>query len=117
MTDLITKLREARKTVVAAGGYSFIVRRPTDIELGYMMQEQMRQGDVLERFVMGWAGVRELDIIDGGSDAAVDFSTELFMEWVADRPDLWGPLCDAVWNAYSDHFRGLNEKLGKLSVG
>lgn len=114
---LIDKIRKARQTNVETGGFTFTVRRPTDMEVVEMRSANLKQGDIMAKFVVGWSGITELDIIPGGTAALVPFSPELFIEWIADRPSLWAPLTDAILSAYDTHQKSLGEALGKPEAG
>lgn len=98
---LVEKLRRARERDVSAGGYTFTVRRPTDVE----MVAIAKAGTVLAWLphVVGWKGVREIDLIPGGDPHPLEFSAEVRDEWLADRPDLLGPLVQAMGEAYQAH--------------
>lgn len=110
MSALIERIRRARESVVEASGFKFTVRRPTDLEMiDIQAGGLVSQGDILKRFVTGWDDVKELDLVPGGTGLPVPFDTGLFGEWVADRPDLWGPLTDAVISAYQRHREALEE--------
>jgi hypothetical protein len=116
--SLIDKIKKARETQVEAGGYTFTVRRPTDMEvIDIRGSDQLKQGDIMQRFVLGWSGVTELDIIPGGSNTPVEFDTALFMEWVADRPQLWAPITSAILEAYGLHQQRLDDALKKPAPG
>ena len=114
---LIEKIKKARETNVSAGSFNFTVRRPTDMEVVNMRGQQIKQGDLLQKFVIDWAGVTELDIVPGGTNEPVPFDTALFMEWVADRPDLWTPLAIAIMASYEAHQTKTEESLGKPDAG
>jgi hypothetical protein len=47
----------------------------------------------------------------------VQFSTELFMEWVADHAEIWAPLSTAILAAYEKHLLKTEETLGKPEAG
>lgn len=113
---LIEKIRKSRETQAEAGGGKFTIRRPTDLEVSVLRGTALKQGDLLEKFVTGW-DLKELDIIPGGDGAPVPFSTDLFMEWVADHPEVWGPLCNAILNAYENHLAKTDAALGKPEAG
>lgn len=115
--NLIEKLKKARETQVTADGHTFTVRRPTDMEVVDMRNQTFKQGDILERFVIDWQGINEIDIIPGGTTVEVPFSTGLFMEWIADRPKLWPPLIEAILTAYDTHQKSLGDALGKPEPG
>ncbi|MGZ5000622.1 MAG: hypothetical protein ACXV7F_09995 [Methylomonas sp.] len=114
---LIDKLKKSRETNVGTGGYTFTVRRPTDMEAMYLRGSGLKQGDLMEKFVVGWSGVTELDIIPGGTGLEVPFETRLFMEWVADKPNLWADLVDAIVSSYKAHEEAIQTALGKPDAG
>lgn len=106
MPSLVDRIRAARENRVEAGGFTFTVRRPTDLEAARLTGAST--ADLL-RYVIGWQGVRELDLVPGGDAAEVAFSPEVAQEWLADRPDLWGPLTEAVVQAYQRHTASLED--------
>lgn len=116
MMDLIAKLKKNREQQVTVGSYNFTIRRPTDLEVAGLRSVQLREGDVMERFVIDWDLI-EADIDPNGSEAFVPFSTELFMEWIADQEPIWGPLTKAILEAYEAHRKAQEESLGKLEAG
>lgn len=115
--NLIEKLKKSRETQVTVDGFTFTVRRPTDMEFVDMRNMTLKQGDFLERFVIDWQRVGEIDIIPGGTTVAVPFSTDLFMEWIADRPKLWAPLIEAIISSYNTHQKSQGDALGKPEPG
>lgn len=102
---LVEKIRKARETKVEAGGFTFVVRRPTDVE----MMELRGTGSVarLFPFVVGWEGVKELDLIPGGDPHPLAFDADVCTEWLSDRPDLFGPLVEQILSSYSKHAEAL----------
>lgn len=101
MSALAQKLRKAREVEVKAAGFTFIARRPTDlemIELGYA-----KAGRAILPFVIGWEGVSELSILGTGSPHPVEFDPELCAEWLEDRLDILKELIEAIHGAYSAH--------------
>lgn len=98
---VLQKMLRAREQVVEAGGFKFTVRRPTDVDM--MALSGMGGVDRVFKFVIGWSGVRELDLIPGGDGAAVEFSPELCREWLCDRPDLAAPLVEQILGSYKTH--------------
>lgn len=109
MSGLIERIRKARQTRVEAEGFTFICRRPTDLEMIELTGKKVTQGEILDKFVIGWEGVKEIDLIAGGDASPVEFSQELFSEWIADRPSLWAPLTDAIVSEYQAHQARLAE--------
>lgn len=105
--SLVDKIRKARESMVEVGGYTFTVRRPTDVE----MMELRATGGVarLFPFVLGWEGVKEIDLIPGGDPHPLAFDADVCKEWLADRPDLFGPLIDAILGSYRTHAAALED--------
>jgi hypothetical protein len=100
---LIAKIRKARETKVKVEKYTFTVKRPTDLEMLEISMKKLRQMDILEGYVIDWEGVTEIDIVSSGTDIPAVFTKELFNEWIADQPALWGPITEAIVNAYGDY--------------
>lgn len=62
--SLIERIKKARQSTVDLGnGKSLIVRRPTDLEMLEMRGIKVTQGDILKRFVEGWDGFKEVDLV------------------------------------------------------
>lgn len=99
--SLIDKLRRAREERLTVGEVTLIYRRPTALE---MIELQAKpKGRAVLPFLCGWEGVRELDLIPGGSPEPLEFDSALAVEWLTDRMDLLVPLVDAVFDAYTRH--------------
>lgn len=105
MSALIEKIRKARQSSVKAGEWTFTVSRPTDMDVLNLRAAEggTTNAELLRRFVVGWSGVREIDLVPGGSPDPVPFSAELFAEFVADRPALWEPIVKAIIEGYKAH--------------
>lgn len=119
MSTLIEKIRKSRQSVVQHGAWDFTVTRPTDMDMLDLQSatrtNRVTQGELLKRFVIGWEGVNETDVIPGGSGVPVAFSADLFAEWIADRPYLWEALTEAIINGYKAHELAL-ERSAKNSM-
>lgn len=98
--SLVDKIRKARESRVEAGGFTFIIRRPTELEIHELVGKPIR---ALLPFVVGWEGVRELDIIAGGNPHPLEFDAEACAAWLEDRIDLVAPLSKAIHDSYSTH--------------
>lgn len=108
--SLLEKLRAAREVRHPIGQHTFIIRRPTDLDMANW-RGSPRYADLL-RFVVGWGGVNEIDIIPGGNPHPAPFSPDLLTEWLSDRLDLYGPLAEAVLTTYTDHKAGMEVAAG-----
>jgi hypothetical protein len=108
MNPLIEKIRKARQTRVTVDGKTFIVRRPTDKEAHFDFSGTL-QLDLIERMVVGWEGVTEIDLIPSGDSSSVEFDHDLFVEWIADQPKLWPELTKAITKEYAAHAEKLAE--------
>lgn len=113
---LIEKIKKARQRTCDVGGFTFTVRRPTDLEMLYLRGTKIREGDLLRDFVVDW-NLKEIDLIPGGNPEPTTFETELFMTWIEDQPSMWAPLCMVILEAYSAHEKELVEALGKQEAG
>lgn len=102
--QLIEKMRRAREQKIEVGGYAFTIRRPTDLEIAEMSGRATVQIDLVRDFVVGWKGVKELDLVPGGTGAEVEFDLAVYREWIVDRPELWADISTAVMQAYQ-HYR------------
>jgi hypothetical protein len=97
--SLVEKIRKARETKVEAGGFTFVIRRPTALEMAEM--PAISRGRAIVPFVIGWEGVREIDVIPGGDPHPLAFSADVCAEWLGDRLDLLSPLATAVFDSFT----------------
>ena len=117
MSVLLDKLRKSRESLVEIGDFTLTVRRPTDAEIVAFRVKQITQEDILGKFIFGWKDVKEMDIIPGGDGSEASFDQELFADWIADRPQLWEPLINAVLASYDAHSQSIAEALKKPEAG
>lgn len=103
MSALLDKMRRAREQRVDVGGFSFTIRRPTPTD----MLEARAQGGDFARFVVGWSGVREIDLFEGGDPHPLEFDADACREWLRDRPDLFEPVIGKILDAFSAHMKAL----------
>lgn len=112
--SLIERLRRARQSSVTSGGRTFIIRRPTDLEM-FELSGRVDQRLLLTRFVVDWGEMQELDLVPGGGPDLVSFSADLWAEWIADHPEHWDALTDGMVAAYELH-KAAMEDASKNSV-
>lgn len=99
--SLAQKIRKARESRVEVGGYGFLIRRPTALEM--MEINGKPRGRAYLGFVIGWDGVTQLDLIPGGDPHPLEFDADVCAEWLTDRLDLLAPLTNAIDAAYEAH--------------
>lgn len=92
--SLVEKIRKARETKVEAGGFTFAIRRPTALEM--IELRSVPRGRAYLPFVVGWEGVKEMDILPGGDPHPLDFNADVCAEWLTDRLDLLLPISEAI---------------------
>lgn len=101
MSALLDKLRRAREFKVEAGGFTFTLLRPTDVE--WLEMSSQNTARAILPFVIGWEGVKELDLIPGGDPHPLPFDRDACGEWLLDRIDLLPALIDAFVKGYEAH--------------
>ena len=117
MSKLIERLQRARQSTVESVGRTFTVRRPTDLEMREM-RGTIDQRELLVRFVVGWGTITEIDLgVPGGSPEPVEFSAELWEEWIADHPEHWDDIVRAVVEGYKSHKAVLEESAKNSEPG
>lgn len=94
--SLVDKLRKSRESVVEAGGHKFTIRRPTEAEQAIVFgDKKVKAIELVRLFVVAW-DLNEIDLIPGGNPTPAAFDSELWAEYVDDKPELWEPISKAV---------------------
>lgn len=101
--SLTEKIRAARQQRVTVGAHTFIVQRPTDLEVLELQKGGQIDARKMLRFVVGWDNVNEIDIVPGGAPVAVPFDLGVATEWLSDRLEILTEVVGAVMKAYEDH--------------
>lgn len=104
--DLIKRYEKARQITVAVDDYTFTARRPNDVEIGRLGKVEGTVGlyEIAREFVDDWGpAFTEADFIKGGASDVLPFERVLWAIWLADRPQLWGPIANGVVEAYREH--------------
>ena len=57
----------------------------------------------LKRFVVGWDGFKESDLISGGADDPVDFHADLWAVWIEDNRKALALVAQAIIDAVIAH--------------
>ncbi len=103
MSTLSEKIRKAREIRVDVGGKTFVLLRPTTLDM-IDLQGKSAARAILPH-IIGWEGVTSLDLYPGGDAAPVPFDTDACAEWLADRVDFLVPIAQAAVDAYDTHHR------------
>lgn len=110
---LLRSIRKAREGKVVVGKFTFLYRRPTDVEALELHKSGGAYVEMCQRFVFGWEDVTEDDIIGGAVMDPQLFDAEVWKEWCADRPDFWAPIATAILKAYEEHAAKLESSAGE----
>lgn len=98
MGRLAKKILASREVEAPVGEWIFIARRPDAMASTQWigLDAKALAEKILSECVVGWKNVLERDLLPGGSDLPVDFDSEDFVTWSRDRPEIWGPVTEAV---------------------
>jgi hypothetical protein len=76
--SLKDKIRQGRVLKLKFEHMTFHCKRPTYEQVGQCFAQEASDAEVARRFVVGWEGVRESDLLKGEPDTEVAFDRELF---------------------------------------
>jgi len=88
--SLRAKIRESRKVeiVIPDTNILFYATRMTGEEFRSIVADNVSDAEISRRFVIGWKGVTEADLIEGGSPKEeVPFDKDLFDDIIGDHDD------------------------------
>lgn len=116
--SLIERIRAGRQSQVKSGNFTFTIRRPDDLEwIDFRTARGNQQREIL-KFVVGWGEPTEIDLgIPGGTGDKVPFDPLIFAEWIADHPEHWEPLSNAILDEYKKHDKKMAEIRKNLKPG
>lgn len=120
MADLSTRILAARRRWVEVPGHpgwGFEIQRPTEYDLAEhrargVKDKILNMVALVKAHVVGWRGIPEAELVPGGGADTPAFSAELFAAFIEDRPKLWAPLAQAIWNAVLERERELEQLRG-----
>src|SRR5574340_1024365 len=98
--SLLAKRRTSRETVVEAGGHTWPLRRPTAYER--LQLEGKTAFEIVCQFIVGWT-LAAIDLSPGGVPTPASFDSELAAAYLADHPEFWNPLTQALGDAINAH--------------
>lgn len=109
----LARFQKGRESIIEAAGFKFIIRRPPSLDVARITVDNGGMSiDFAMRYVVGWEGVNESDLLPGGDPEPVKFDSDVFKAWLAERSDLWQPIGQGVIDAYQRHEEA-NEARGK----
>lgn len=108
-SPLIARMRKQRECRVQVGKFVFIARRPTDVEALALHHAGDGLSEIARKFVVGWEGVTEDDIVGGGGSDVIAFDPDIWADWCADRPSFWEPIGTCVLEAYQEHAKAVTD--------
>ncbi len=94
--SLAEKIREQRKITVKIGEITFSGTRATSEEFSKYSISQTMDAEVSRRHITGWSGVKECDLLEGGSKDLIEFNREDFDSVIGDHPEWYGVIAKAV---------------------
>lgn len=104
MSALGDKIRKAREFKIEVEGWKLELRRPTDAEAAEILRSDKHDFlRVATQYVIGWEDVCEADFVASGASDPIPFDRDAWIEIVADRPELWQPINDAIIERWSQH--------------
>lgn len=106
---LLQQLRKQREVKVQlTDKLSVTAQRPTDLQMTQLRIDG-KFGDLGQKYVIGWEGFLENDIVGGGGTDRVAFDQELWADWYADHPEFWEKIAMAVVDSYNAHAKVTEE--------
>ncbi|MBP7953535.1 MAG: hypothetical protein KAZ14_00030 [Nitrosomonas sp.] len=97
MGTLADRIREQRKVEVKIGDITLFATVSDDSDIIKYMREGTDDQEVIKSHVYGWSGVKERDLIDGGSDDIVAFDKEVFDLSIKNKIDWWAPSIEEIF--------------------
>lgn len=106
------KIRAARRIEIKVGEVTFTGTRATPEQFSRYATMNSTDAEVCRAHIDGWAGVKESDLIDGGTKDQVKFSREDFSEAIGDKPEWYKPIVSEILKDAQERFqkRAENEK-------
>lgn len=107
--QLLAQLRKQREVKVQlTERLSITGRRPTDLQMTEL-QRDGRFGDLGQKYVIGWDGFTEDDIVGGGGSDKVAFDSELWSDFYADHPEHWEKIASTILESYHLHAKATED--------
>lgn len=97
MSTLADRIREQRRVEIKIDDITLYASRATDAQAISYVQNATPDLDVISKHITGWTGVKERDVIEGGSEELIDFDHEVFMLGIGDRIDWIKPCIEKIF--------------------
>lgn len=112
-------LEKQRRIEVTVDKFTFVCRRPTAVDFARMATAQATEPfEFARRFVTDWRNVTEADVFgDGDTVAPLPFDLALWQAWCDDKPELWGPIANALLDAFRAHRGIVDDAVGESAAG
>ena len=108
MISIDERIRAARKSKIEVDGVTYHYRRPTDAEYRWIADADPL--DVVYSHVFDWDNIHERDLFPSGSSDVVDFTPNIWREYIDDRPELWNVLVSEISGAYVDYIKSKSDE-------
>lgn len=90
--SLADKIAESRKLTAEVGDIKLYFRRATVEEYVKYCDTGITNAEVARYHITGWDGVKESDIVDGGSNEKIPFDKKIFCDIIGDRPEWYSAI-------------------------
>ena len=112
--QLINQLRKNRSSSLVIDGVIIKTIRPTQLEYWGLIERAGGSNHalavlLLKDFVIGWDANGINLGIPGGDANPIDFSSDLFIEWVGEKTERHAGVTKHIFESYANHY-GLGHK-------
>jgi len=106
------KLRAARRIEIKVGEFTFFGTRATPEQFSRYATMQSTDAEVCRIHIDDWVGVKESDLIEGGSKEIKKFSRDDFSEAIGEKVEWYKPIVAEILKDAQERFeaRQKNEK-------
>ena len=105
MSSIAGKLRAARRIEIKIGDISFFGTRATPEQFSRYATQSTTDSDVCRVHIDDWKGVKECDLIEGGSKEPVKFNQDDFFEAIAEKPEWYKPIVTEILRDAQERFK------------
>lgn len=111
MSNLGERMRKAREFTREVGGIKLVMRRPSRMEYARYQADKVPIVELAKRYVIGWEGVTEADLVPSGGSDVVAFDADAWHELLAERQDLWS-VGEIIEQEFWSHWDKAEERAG-----